>query len=114
MARDWRASIVRGCHNYVLRDTNVAIDATKTLVLLDGSDYELLSTQCTLGSGAAGQVMILTCTDKTNPVAIKVVDHEDGANQIFTYGAVGEYLVLRWIGQYWETLEKSSDVTQSS
>ena len=114
---NWRSKLIAGIHDYDLKSSTGADEALLTDVsatFLSSDTEAITSTNTTLGSGVSGQVAYFGCIEHTAAVAIKVISHADGANQIFTFAAVGDYLVLEFNGQKWETLEKTAGVTQSS
>ena len=68
----------------------------------------------TLGSGAnIGQEKIIIMTDATTSSTVSVTTHQTSDPEIFTFNAVGEYLILKWMGTDvggWITIDATATV----
>ena len=114
MARNWRAEIIAGLADYDIQATDAALDADKTLSFLDSSAAALTPASTLLGAGNSGQVMILIASDTTLGIEIKITNYEGLSNQNFTFASVNDYMCIKWQGVYWELLEKTVGVTNST
>ncbi len=69
-----------------------AIDTTKSFVELDASSA---STVMTIAAPVKGQYLVITCTDASNTVTVTLTAGTfDGTNEIATFDAAAESLVL--------------------
>ncbi len=67
-----------------------------------------------LANGAnIGQEKIIIMNDATFSATVSVTAHQTSAPEIFTFGAVGEYVILKWMGNPsggWITIDATATV----
>jgi hypothetical protein len=112
MSRGWKEVIIGGAHDYQVKTADSAIPLDFTMTYLSGASNALTAAATTLAIGQAGEYIYIGCSNHAAAIAITVTNCIE-TNNIFTFAAVGDYIILYCNGQKWELVFKTDGVTQS-
>lgn len=83
-------------------------DVAETALYLSKLDSSAGNVTFYLGNGSfIGQQKRFVLIDATNTATLYVSTHETSSPEVFTFSAVGDYLILEWTGTSWVTIKLS-------
>lgn len=101
------AGVITGGSKETVTSATPAL-ATSGTTLIDSTSNAVNGT---LANGVLeGQRKLIRMTNASNSSTVSVTTHETSSPEVFTFDAVGEYLILEWNGSVWVTIKATATV----